>query len=118
MDGRSKDIVESSEVDLLPLKKVTSNPPSIIGNQIINATEAALINHFKPKYNDKFKNNFPDLKHKDYQFYYDYNYNSICVELDPACINLKIFSELKVYDNFKSIVYTLDSDEKRKSIFE
>ena len=35
-------------------------------NQIINITEAAMINYFKPPYNINFIDNFPDKNHKGY----------------------------------------------------
>jgi|GEM_PF-3100290 len=34
--------------------------------QIINITEAALINYFKPPYNVNFVENFPNVRHKGY----------------------------------------------------
>ena len=79
LDGRN-DFLVTDEEDKQHFKKVLSAPPLILDNQIINVTEAALINYFKPKYNDKFKNNFPDVTHKGYTFYYDYDYNAITVE--------------------------------------
>ena len=97
LDGRN-DFLVTDEEDKQHFKKVLSAPPLILDNQIINVTEAALINYFKPKYNDKFKNNFPDITHKGYTFYYDYDYNAITVELDPSCVNIKMHSEHTSYN--------------------
>lgn len=50
--------------------------------QIINITEAALINYYKPHYNVNFVENFPNSSHLTYKQYYDLDFNSIVVELD------------------------------------
>ncbi|MED4011127.1 SEC-C domain-containing protein [Priestia aryabhattai] len=116
IDGRSGYQVTENE-DIQHMQKVLSAPPLIIDNQIINITEAALINYFKPKYNDKFKNNFPDVTHKGYTFYYDYDYNAITVELDPSCVNIEIHSKHTEYSQYSPVEYLLNSEEKRKSMF-
>lgn len=116
IDGRNDFLVTDKE-DKAHYEKVLSAPPLIIDNQIINVTEAALINYFKPKYNDKFKNNFPDVTHKGYTFYYNYDYNAITVELDPSCLNMKINSAHTSYSQYSPVEYLLNSEEKRKSMF-
>jgi len=65
-----------------------------------------------------FVSNFPDTTHKGYQFYYDYDYNSIAVELDPSCLNTKIFSQQANYSQSKAIKYSLNSEEERRSMFD
>lgn len=117
IDGRSP-YLSSEQEDKLHIKKVFSAPPVYVDSQIINVTEAALINYFKPKYNDKFKNNFPDISHKGYTFYYDYDYNAIIVELDTECININVHSHHKSYSSWSSIKYLLNSEEQRKSMFD
>lgn len=67
MDGRNEFLVTDKE-DKQHFEKVLSAPPLYLDNQIINVTEAALINYFKPMYNSDFKNNFPDVAHKGYTF--------------------------------------------------
>lgn len=117
-DGISKNYLTSSEEDIKHLEKVMSNPPLWINSQIINITEAGLINYFKPEYNQIFKNNFPDVEHKGYKFYYDYDYNAIDISLDPGCINIEVFSDSQNYNEWKSIKYLLNSEEERRSIFD
>lgn len=90
MDGIN-DFLVSEQEDKQHFDKVLSAPPIVVDNQIINITEAALINYFKPKYNSDYKNNFPDVTHKGYKFYYDYDYNAITVELDPSCVYKNLF---------------------------
>lgn len=116
IDGRNEFQVTDKD-DKQHFEKVLSAPPLIIDNQIINVTEAALINYFKPKYNYNFKDNFPDITHKGYTFYYNYDYNAIIVELDPSCINIDIHSEHTGYNQFFPIKYLLNSEQKRKSMF-
>ncbi|MGY5237992.1 SEC-C metal-binding domain-containing protein [Clostridium tertium] len=118
MNGAIENCMTSEKEDLEHFRKVLSAPPLLIDNQIINITEAALINYFKPRYNEIFKNNFPDINHKGYKFYYDYDYNSVCVELDPSCINIEIFSKHIEYSQFDPIIYQLNSEEDRKSMFD
>ncbi|MFC8689698.1 hypothetical protein, partial [Brevibacillus porteri] len=116
IDGRNGFLVTDKE-DKQHFEKVLSAPPLILDNQIINVTEGALINYFKPKYNDKLKNNFPDIEHKGYKFYYDYDYNAITVELDSSCVNTNIYTDHTSYSQFSPIKYLLNSEEKRKSMF-
>ncbi|KAB7665576.1 YecA family protein [Bacillus sp. B1-b2] len=116
MDGRKGFQVTDKE-DKEHFLKVLSAPPLYLDSQIINVTEGALINYFKPKYNEKFKNNFPDIGHKGYKFYYDYDYNAITVELDPSCVNIEIYSDCTGYSQFSPIEYLLNSEEERKSMF-
>lgn len=116
MDGIN-DFLVSDKEDKQHFEKVLSAPPLIIDNQIINVTEAALINYFKPKYNVYFKDNFPDITHKGYTFYYNYDYNAITVELDPSCVNIEIHSEHTGYSQFSPVEYLLYSEEKRRSMF-
>lgn len=118
MDGISKQYEKSEEEDIAHLEAITRNPPLELSNQIINVTEAALINYFKPEYNEKFKDNFPDIAHKGYKEYYDLDYNAISVELDPDAISVNFFSQEKRYMQYRSIKYPLYSEEIRKSMFD
>ncbi|MGY2611204.1 YecA family protein [Bacillus pretiosus] len=118
MDGRSKNYLTSDKENQEHFNKVLTAPPVTLDNQIVNVTEAALINYFKPKYNEIFKRNFPDVKHKGYRFYYDYDYNAVVVELDTTCVNIEIFSGHTDYSQFRPIEYSLNSEEERKSMFD
>ena len=70
-DGKTKEYEKSSKEERGTCYKILENPPLYINNRIINITEAALINYFKPNYNEKFKNNFPNIEHLGYKYYYD-----------------------------------------------
>ena len=60
-DGLTKKYSVSKAKDIDHMKRVLSNLPE--EQQVINITEAALINYFKPIYNINFVENFPDVKH-------------------------------------------------------
>lgn len=90
--------VDSKDEDLLELQEITKNPPLELNNQIIDATEAALINHFKPEYNEKFNNGFARVED------HGLHYHSITVQLHPDIMGLKLFSKEKTYLSNERIV--------------
>lgn len=116
-DGITKNFVASDEEDQERLMRLLQNPPYYISKQLINITEAALINYFKPQYNIYFKNNFPDVEHTGYRYYYDLDFHSIIVELDPTAININLYSEKNQYKVFNAIRYNLTNDDQRQLIF-
>lgn len=119
IDGREKNfLVPDIEDEQHFLKVMNSNIKYGMNSDVINVTEAALINYFKPKYNYMYKNNFPSVSHKGYKQYYNLDFNAILVELDPTCINVEIYSSIKKYNIFETITYNLESEENRKSMFE
>jgi len=59
----------TSTTDDQHIESVVTNLP--IEQQVINITEAAIINYFKPFYNSTFIENFPSDKHKSYHQYYE-----------------------------------------------
>ncbi|WP_318162115.1 hypothetical protein PG338_009445 [Riemerella anatipestifer] len=63
--------------------------------QKINFTEAALIKTFKPPYNEKYKNTFPNPNHSSYSECYKLDINGIVIELDLSEIKRWIFSAAK-----------------------
>ncbi|MGG1554620.1 SEC-C metal-binding domain-containing protein [Paenibacillus ferrarius] len=121
-DGISNNYVISPDQDSHRVEEVLkhqSHQSVTIDKQIVNITEAALINYFKPHYNEKLKDNFPDIKHKGYKYYYNYDFNSVCVELDTDCINISLYSDLiENHCEWDFIQYILDNDKKRKDMFE
>ncbi|KAA9023556.1 hypothetical protein [Niallia endozanthoxylica] len=116
-DGITKQYQKSMEEDYQHMLKIANDPPLTLKKDIIAITEAALIHYFKPEYNNDYKYNFPSEEHKDYNYYYEFDYNAVCVELDPSAIDINIFSKEKQYSLFKSIEYPLHSEEERRSFF-
>lgn len=119
MDGFHKSMA-SEEEENKHFKDVFENPLKM--DQIINITEAALINYFKPEYNINFVENFPDTEHKGYTQYFDLDYNSLTVELDLefgypyTCISF--YTDTNVIKNsFDIIQYDLFNDPDRDSMY-
>jgi hypothetical protein len=115
-DGISKKYEKNKDEDTAHMKQILREEQQY--NQIINITEAALINYFKPVYNDKFKNNFPLITHNGYKYYYDLDYNSVLVEIDQETINGKVYSPYRSYTWFHDIKYGLHPENIRKSMFD
>lgn len=117
-DGRSKQFLTNSEENDSHLEAVIKNKPK--ENQIINITEAALINYFKPKYNTNFVNNFPDINHKGYKQYFDLDYNHLTVELDlefQRIPGVRLYTqENKINSSWDFIEYDLFNDPDRASM--
>ena len=62
--GRTKEFSATKAEDDSHFNEVISTLPEY--QQVINITEAALINYFKPIYNTCFVENFPNTNHKGY----------------------------------------------------
>ena len=90
--------IDSEDGDLVQLQEITKNPPLELSNQILDATEAALINYFKPEYNEKFNNGFSRVE--DHRLHY----HSITVQVHPNIMGLKLFSKEKKYLSNERIV--------------
>ncbi|MDD1516152.1 hypothetical protein [Priestia megaterium] len=90
--------IDSEDEDLLELQEITKNPPLELNNQIIDATEAALINYFKPEYNKKLNNDFPNIEDNRL------HYRSATVQIHPDIMGLKLFSKEKTYLSNECIV--------------
>lgn len=119
-DGVTKIYTATDEEEKRHFDDVINNPLKY--KQIINITEAAMINYFKPPYNINFVDNFPDSEHKGYNQYYDLDYNSLVVEIDldfDIVGRVQLFSETNRIDSsFDYIEYELFNDPNRKNMFD
>ncbi|MFP7159259.1 hypothetical protein SFC34_25725 [Priestia aryabhattai] len=93
--------IDSEDEDLVQLQEITKNPPLELNNQIIDVTESALINHFKPEYNEKFDIDFPSVED------YGLHYCSVNVQVHPDIMGLKLFSKEKTYLSNERIISSL-----------
>lgn len=116
IDGISNNYQTTIEEDTKHFTEILSHENNI--KQIINITEAALINYFKPTYNDKFKNNFPTSEHHTYRDYYDLDFNALCIELFPETLGARIFSKHNEYHIWEFIQYSLHLERERKNMFD
>jgi hypothetical protein len=119
-NGISKEFMCSEEESEEHLKKVISDLPK--EKQVINITEAAIINYFKPKYNINFVDNFPSVKHKGYGQYYDLDYNCINIELDMEFYGMP-YLQLYTPNNrlrnyYEAITYELFNDPNRSNMYD
>lgn len=92
--------IDSEDEDLVQLQEITENPPLELNNQILNATETALINYFKPEYNKKLNNDFPNVED------HGLRYRSATVQIHPDIMGLKLFSQEKTYLSNERIVFS------------
>ncbi|MPQ30557.1 hypothetical protein E4V42_03785 [Clostridium estertheticum] len=117
-DGLTRIYTATQEEEDSHFNDVMSNPLKY--NQIINITEAAMINYFKPPYNVNFVDNFPDEEHKGYSQYYDLDYNNLVVEIDlefDGNFYVQLCSETnRINSSFDFIQYDLFNDPNRKSM--
>ncbi len=119
-DGISKNYEKSDEEDKKHIEQIFANPPKY--KQIINISEAALINYFKPKYNVNFIENFPDKAHIGYRQYYDLDYNHLTVEIDMdfSIPNNVIFSSKtnNLDRRNRFVKYSLHNEKFRKNMYD
>lgn len=119
-DGITKEYSANEKEESEHFKNGLLNLP--LYNQVINITEAALINYFKPIYNTNFVENFPCDRHKGYKQYYDLDYNCMSVELDlefDYIPRIVLYSDSsKIQSSFDFVQYNLFNDPNRKNMYE
>lgn len=93
--------IDSQDEELLELQELTKNPPLKLNNQIVDGTEAALINYFKPEYNKKLNDKFPNVED------HTLRYRSATVQIHPDIMGLKLFSKEKTYLSNERIISPL-----------
>lgn len=116
-DGRQQHTAEvTGNADLAHMFNMLENP--VTERQRVCFAEAALIRHFQPKYNDKFKYNFPNPAHETYSECYDLDLNAVAVEIHFEELRHRLYSPAKPprYNIF--VEFPLHSTELRQSMFE
>jgi len=115
-DGRDKSLRMEDDRDVI--KDLRKQQELIDGKTEIALAEAGLIKYFKPRYNDKYKNNFPDRAHAITESLYDIDFIAFVVELDTEDIKVRLFSE-NMKPGFHHIAsYDLHDSSIRKSFFD
>ena len=88
--------------------------------QVINITEAAIINYFKPEYNSDFVENFPCPQHRSYKQYYDLDYNEIVVELDMEFDRfpfVELYTDTARIKSCRDFIHYKLENEERESMY-
>jgi hypothetical protein len=86
--------------------------------QEVNFTEAALIKYFEPKYNDKFKYNFPSKDHSTYSDCYKLKLDYIAVEIDSRRLNVKLWSTKIIQPlSIHNVIFGLNSPMGIQDLF-
>ena len=119
-DGITPQAYKSDAETKQHIKNVISDLPR--ENQVINITEAALIHHFKPAYNVKLVDSFPNPLLKGYRQYFDLDYNSLMIELDLSFtngMNIELYSDANRTNNAHEFIqYPLFNDNNRISMYD
>lgn len=114
-DGRDKSLSIEDDRDLIG--DLAKQQELIDQKTEIALAEAGLIKYFKPRYNDKYKNNFPNRAHMITQSLYNIDFIAFVVELNTEEINVRLFSE-NVKPGFHHLAsYDLHDPKIRKSFF-
>ena len=119
-DGTRKEYIMDEKSCDEHLNNVICNLP--IEKQVINITEAALINYFKPEYNQRLVNNFPNRNNQSYRQYFDLDYNALTVEMDLEFDRgplVQLYTKTARLNNiYDYIRYHLYNDDNRLSMFD
>ncbi|MEZ8144589.1 hypothetical protein A1OQ_13535 [Enterovibrio norvegicus FF-162] len=89
LDGRAKNVI-SDYRDMNRFRDILRNHLS--EREQICLVEAALIRYFQPRYNEIYKDNFPDNKHKILEGCYDLDFSGLIVEINTEELNYNLFS--------------------------
>ena len=111
---------QDCHVEAIPIEGINmlvSTPPNLSEKQIINITEAVLINYFKPEYNKDFISSFPSKAHTSYSELYDFGYTELVLDLSylfeaENVSPISLFTDHNVISEDKnSIHYSLQNAE-------
>lgn len=109
---------ENEKLDVERLLRLMKNPSRFTLEQRTNFTEAALIRYFRPEYNDKYKDNFPDSKHRSYTECYDLDVSQISVEVNTEDSGYRLYSDCVDRKEHHVARYHMQSSNDRRKMFE
>jgi len=116
IDGRENSYTTSENDDeerMQSLLKITT--PADLE---INLAEAALIRYFRPLFNRQMKDKFPHRDHKSYRAAYEWDVNSLIVEVDTEDLGFMLKSPTVSPDWHHTAIFPFHSDEQRRQLFE
>jgi hypothetical protein len=115
-DGRDKSIDQDNDRNLVADLRMQQK--LIDGKTEIALAEAGLIKYFKPRYNDKYKNNFPDKAHTITESLYNIDFIAFIVELNTEDVNARLYSKARKPGFHHMASYDLHDPSVRKSFFD
>lgn len=113
-DGANNSVNNSNE-NIERLLNSLENPP--VEKQKIALIEAGLIRYFQPFYNEKYKSNFPDDKHKILQTCSSLDISGLVIQLNCSDYNYSLYSKSVELKNFHIITIDLLKKNDRISFF-
>jgi hypothetical protein len=114
IDGRDKSLNVADDRDVVAdLRK----QQLIDGKTEIALAEAGLIRYFAPRYNDKYKNSFPEKAHAITESLYNIDFTAFTVELNTEDIKVRLFSQRRKPGFHHIANYDLHDPGVRKSFF-
>lgn len=116
IDGRDTSLDESEDRDVID--DLQRHQQLLDGKTRIALAEAGLIKYFAPRYNDKYKNNFPDKAHGVTESLYAIDFSAFTVEINTQAINVRLFSPSRKPGFHHIASYDLHDPQLRKSFFD
>ena len=114
-DGRDKTIDPKNDRD--PIEDLQRHKTLISGQTEIALAEAGLIKYFAPKYNEKYKNTFPQRAHSITESLYDIDFTGFTVELNTENIHVRLFSKERSAGHHHIAAFDLHDPTLRRSFF-
>jgi hypothetical protein len=115
IDGRQKDYATSEKEDDERMEKLLKiKTPAELE---INLAEAALIRYFRPAFNYQMKDKFPHRDHKTYREAYEWDVNSLIIEIDTEDLGFLLKSPAVPASWHHTAVFPFHSDEQRRQLF-
>lgn len=84
----------------------------------INLAESALIRYFRPEYNQRYKDSFPNPAHKTYTSCYDLDLNMVNVEVNTEGLGCRLKSAARPPSWTHFATYPFHSPEERKAMLD
>ena len=89
MDGRAGNVI-SDYRDMERFRSIINN--HLTDREQICLVEAGLIRYFQPRYNEIYKDNFPNDKHKILEGCYNLDFSGLIVEINTDELRFRLFS--------------------------
>jgi len=114
-DGRDTDTDIENDRDIMD--DLHKQQEEITEELKILLVEAGLIRYFQPKYNEKYKANFPMHNHRILNEVYEIDFGALSVEVNTEEINARLYSKSVGVGYHHIAHYDLHDIDERKSFF-